>query len=339
MTIELRDRLERLSASVSEPADALDRLRSRRARRARRRGIGAAALATFVVATTTFALVQAFEQDGRREGANPEPILLTETYTDELGWSIDHPVGWYVLPIDSTYRVTIQGAAFSDEPLAPGGDDGFGGDGYPNLSSLTHDAVIVIVTHRSGGPAPSLGDDSEFPLDPADARVIPGDAPAPAYLDFRGDGQSDFTVRFGGFADAPPASLDAVDRMVRTIRFEPWEVGDVRNGFAAIDGAVPDGGGEVGFVDLLGLIYQMNVGGELYVLDVPDVSCEGQNQTWDPKTHQILLEGPCYDDIRYDVNGVPDPSNPPAYREPLEKHPVVAAWDGTSLVALSWTVP
>jgi hypothetical protein len=338
MTIELRGRLERLSTSVSESADALDDLRRRRARRARRRRIGAAAIATIVVSSTTFALMQAFEQDGRRERVNSEPILLAETYTDALGWSIDYPRGWYMLPIDwFDGRVELAGAAFSNEPLSPADDEGFGGSPLPDLSTLTHEGAVLIITHRSGGPAPTFDDDSEFPLDPADAQFIPGPLPASAVLDFRGDGLGDFTARFGGYADAPPALYDALDRMIRSIRFQPWEPGDVRNGFAAISSDVSEGRGEVNWVARLQLIYVMKFDGREYVIDVPDVSCEGQNQTWDPVAEQILLEGPCYSDIRYDKDGIPDPSNPLGYRDPLDKHPIVHAWDGETLVALETT--
>jgi hypothetical protein len=97
---------------------------------------------------------------------------------------------------------------------------------------------------------------------------------------------------------------------------------------------LPDGTGQSGLVKELGLIYVMNFDGETYVLDVPDVSCEGQNQAWDARSNQILLEGPCYDDIRYNPDGSPDPMNAPAFQQILDRHPMIRAHDGTTLVAL-----
>ena len=345
MTDDLRDRLASLANEVNERPDAFERLRRHRERRARRRRLAAASLALAIATGSTAALVRAFGRtsDGVGTDTSPTvtdepPLALTRTYTDELGWSVDYPDGWHVLPIDYfDGRVNLTGVALSNEPLVPAGDEGFGGEPLPDLSTLTHDGVVLIVTHRSGGPAPTIEDDSRYPLDPSAAQIIPGPSPASAVLGFRGDGLGDFTARFGGYADGPPELYDALDRMIQTIRFEPWELGDARNGFAAILGDVPEGSGVSDLVEQLGLIYEMRIEGVLYVLDVPNVSCEGQNQTWDPDTRQILLEGPCYADIRYDVDGVPDPSNPPEYQQTLDRHPVIRAWDGTPLVALGAT--
>jgi hypothetical protein len=306
-------------------------------REGRRRWIGAAVLALIIAPGVAIALATISDRSGRSEdgGTDLGSTALTETYTDRLGWSIDYPEGWYVLPIDQfTGRLSLQGAAFSNEPLTPENDAGFGGSPVPNIVALTHDAVVLIVTHRSGGPAPTFGDDSAYPLDPADARVMPGDSPASSELGFRGDGVGDFTARFGGYAEAPPELLEALDRMIRTIRFEPWELGEVRNGFAAVSTDLPEGSGEVIRVKDLGFISVMKFGGRTYALDVPDVNCGGQRYTWDPATGQILLTGTCFDDVRYDARGTPDPSNPPRFLEPLERHPIYEAWDGTALVAL-----
>jgi hypothetical protein len=263
---------------------------------------------------------------------------LTETYTDRLGWSIDYPEGWYVLPIDVTGRVSLQGAAFSNEPLTPPEVAGFDGSPVPDVAALTHDGVVLIITHRSGGPAPTFGDDSTYPLDPADARLNTGDEPASSELAFRGDGVGDFTAQFGGYADAPPALHETLDRMIRTIRFAPWEIGEVRNGSAAVSSDFPEGTGEVIRVQDLGFVAVMKFGGRTYALDVPDVNCGGQRYAWDPTTQRILLTGTCFDDIRYDAGGTPDPSNPPRFLEPLERHPIYEAWDGTALVALGVVV-
>jgi hypothetical protein len=307
-------------------------------RKGRRRWIGAAVLALIVLVGVAIGLAAISDDRGGRNGDGGTDLgstELTETYSDRLGWSIDYPEGWYVLPIDQfTGRFSLQGAAFSNEPLTPESDAGFGGSPVPNIAALTHDAVVLVVTHRSGGPAPSFGDDSAYPLDPADARVDRRAAPASSFLQFRGDGLGDFTVQFGGHADAPPTLRETLDRMIRTIRFEPWELGEVRNGSAAVSTDLPDGTGEIARVEDAGFVAVMKFSGRTYALDVPDVNCGGQRYAWDPVTRQILLTGTCFDDVRYDARGIPDPSNPPRFLEPLERHPIYEAWDGTALVAL-----
>jgi hypothetical protein len=306
-------------------------------RKGRRRWIGPAVLALIVLAKVAFGLAAISDDRGGRIGNGGTDLgstELTETYSDRLGWSIDYPEGWSVLPIDFTDRVSLQGAALSNEPLTPGDDEGFGGSPLPDLSTLTHEGVVLIITHRSGGPAPTFGDDSVYPLDPADARVDRRAAPASSFLQFRGDGLGDFTVQFGGYADAPPTLRETLDRMIRTIRFEPWELGEVRNGSAAVSVDLPEGTGEITRVEDAGFVAVMKFFGRTYALDVPDVNCGGQRYAWDPVTRQILLTGTCFDDVRYDSRGTPDPSNPPRFVEPLERHPIYEAWDGTALVAL-----
>jgi hypothetical protein len=193
------------------------------------------------------------------------------------------------------------------------------------------------VIHREGGPAPTIADDSAFPLQPEDAAILNAEPPLDRMLAFRGDGL-EFSMVWGGNDDASEESLGAMDRMIRTIRFQPWESDDVRNGFTPVGVDFPWGRGEVGFIRRLGLIYTMKIRDlGIYVIDVPDVSCEGQNQTWDASAEQILLEGPCYGDIRYDLDGRPDPGNPAEYQKRLDKHPVIRAWDGSRLVALEVT--
>jgi TolB protein len=265
-------------------------------------------------------------------GNVPQPI---QTYEDPLGWSIDFPNDWYMQRIDGTVdrRYDLVGAAFSNEPITRGGS----GDPLPDVSTLSPNGVMLIITHREGGPAPTVADDSSFPLDPNDASVLPGPSPLSAVLDFRGDGL-EFTAQFGGFADGDRRNMDALKQAITTIRFKPWEPGDVRNGFEWINADFPGDKGRPSFSEGLGIIYVMKLDGETYVLDVPDVSCEGQNQAWDARSQQILLEGPCYDDIRYNPDGSPDPVNAPEYQHSLDRHPVIRAHDGSSLVALNVVV-
>jgi hypothetical protein len=77
---------------------------------------------------------------------------------------------------------------------------------------------------------------------------------------------------------ANPENIRTLERAITTIRFQPWELSDVRNGFEAVAADLPDGTGQSGLVKELGLIYVMNFDGETYVLDVPDVSSEGRTR-------------------------------------------------------------
>jgi hypothetical protein len=256
----------------------------------------------------------------------------TTTYRDALGWSVDHPSDWFVLPIDwFNGRYSTFGAALSNEPLPPAADDGEGSP-WPDLSQLSHDGAVLIVTHRSGGPAPTVGDDSTFPLDPAEAQVVPGDDPASNVVNFRGDGL-EFTALFGGFADAPPEILETLNSMVGSIRFQPWEPGEVRNGFEAVGTNVRDGRAGAALAQRYQLVYVMKQGpGRTYLLDVPELNCEGQNQDWDPSTQEIVMESPCFAEVRYDVDGIPHSSNPPRFSEPIRRIDLIRAWDGSLLV-------
>ena len=265
-------------------------------------------------------------------GDNPVPA--TETYTDHLGWSLDHPARWHVYPIDwFNGRYSTTGAAFSNEPLVPATDERGEGEPWPDLTQLSPEGVVLIVTHRDGGPASTVDDDSPFPLQPDDAAILNAEPPLDRMLAFRGDGL-EFSMVWGGSDDASPAALDALGRMIRTIRFQPWEGGDVRNGFATIYQDSPPGQGYPDFVARLGVIYQMRIDGRRYVLDVPELNCEGSNEDWDAATQELLMESPCYPDVRYTVDGAPSAANPPGFQEVLAAHPTIRAWDGTLLVAI-----
>jgi hypothetical protein len=266
-------------------------------------------------------------------GAVPSASAGTTTYRDALGWSVDHPSDWFVLPIDwFNGRYSTWGAALSNEPLPAASEDAGEGSPWPDLSQLSHDGAVLIVTHRAGGPAPTVDDDSTFPLDPADAQLVPGDDPASSILNFRGDGL-EFTALFGGYADAPPELLETVDSMVGSIRFQPWEPGEIRNGYEAVGASVRDGRAGSALVQRYQLVYVMKQGpGRAYLLDVPELNCEGQNQDWDPDTQEIVMESPCFAEVRYDVDGIPHPANPPRFSVPIRRIEPIRAWDGSLLV-------
>ena len=302
----------------------------------RRSRVLAGLVACSIVGLGAFWFVSAYRSaDPASPPAGSAPPTAQEaiSYEDPLGWSVDHPPDWSVLPIDwFDGRTSTTGVALSNEQLPPASDLGGEGSPWPDLSRLTHRGVVLIVTHHVGGPAPSVGDDSSFPLDPSDAQVIPGDSPASSVLVFRGDGL-EFTARFGGYADAPPELHSVLDDMIRSIRFQPWANGEERNGFEAVGEHVRDGRAGSTLVQRSNLVYVMKQGpGRPYLLDVPELNCEGQNQDWDAAAQELLMESPCFPDVRYDVDGMPHPANPPQFSEPIERSELIRAWDGTLLL-------
>ena len=152
---------------------------------------------------TAVPIVAVFSETGAVPTTTPTPTetasdlpLTWSTYTDPLGWTVDVPPGW------TTQHYAGAGAGFS-------------GDG-----------LSVSVT-RGGVNA----DDSSFPLDP-DGFFIQGEGGLIGSLN--GDGQPyKFVVTEEG---TTLTKLDAlqkplIDRMIRSISFQPWSVGEERNGY------------------------------------------------------------------------------------------------------------
>ena len=63
---------------------------------------------------------------------------------------------------------------------------------------------------------------------------------------------------------------------------------------------------------------------------------EGQNMTSDAAGNAII-ECPDGSVIGYSVDGQPLPGNPAGYRDPLDVHPVITAWNGRPLTQLGGT--
>jgi hypothetical protein len=261
------------------------------------------------------------------------------TYTDPLGWSLDHPADWHVHPIEwFNGRYSTTGAAFSNEPLVPATGERGEGEPWPDLSQLSPEGVVLIVTHRDGGSAPTINDDSSFPLQPEDAAILNAEPPLDRMLAFRGDGLA-FSLVWGGYDHASPALRRALDRMVGSVRFEPWATGEERNGFVSVgskdrypnDRGVPVSAGP------LGTVYVFFGSGNTFVLDLDPDSCgEGQNQTWDAARQEILIECPDGTEVRYLPSGYALPSNPEGFRGGLAAHPLIMSWDDHLLVVVDW---
>jgi hypothetical protein len=252
------------------------------------------------------------------------------TYTDQLGWTIDVPETWRRDVVDGVFdgRTTSTGAWFSSgAPQVLPGIVNFPGNPVP-----ADDAVMIKIWHRDGGPAPTYEDDSPFPLSPDDLQ--PEDVAGKQQMTFRGDGlEFQLEVEYGQNADIG-ALRPLVDHMIGSIAFRPWQVGDTRNGFTALE--TPKASTQwVPFGDTSKrvILVQTATG---YVALGP-VTCDENGMTatsWDPSTT-------CPDSLplaTWDTSGQPDPNNAPGFQHPLPVHPVILSWGGVLLSTLDVTI-
>jgi len=157
-------------------------------------------------------IVAVFSETGAVQTVGPTPTetpsdlpLTWTTYTHPLGWSVDVPPGW------TTQEYEGVGAGFS-------------GDG-------------LSVSFTRGGVNDS--DDSSFPLDP-DGFFIQGEGGLIGSLN--GDGMPyKFVVTEDGTTLTKLSAVQKplIDRMIRSISFEPWSVGEERNGYTAVGSVLP----------------------------------------------------------------------------------------------------
>jgi hypothetical protein len=122
---------------------------------------------------------------------------------------------------------------------------------------------------------------------------------------------------------------------VRSIRFPALAWGQRNGDWVSMGPAddYPEGKGTADTANPLGVIYIMRGPGGTYALDLePDGCGEGENETWDPRTLEVVLDCPDGTVARFTRDGTPDPGNPPGFTAPLEIHPVITAWDGSLLI-------
>jgi hypothetical protein len=253
------------------------------------------------------------------------------TYTDQLGWTIDVPDTWRRDVVDGVFdgRTTSTGALFSSgAPQVIPGPMNFPGNPVP-----PDDGVMMKIWHRDGGPAQTYEDDSSFPLSPDDLQPDANVAGAQE-MTFRGDGlEFQLEVQYGQNADV--ASLrPLVDHMIGSIAFQPWQVGDTRNGLTALE--TPKASTQwVPFGDSSKRVILLQTASGYVALG--PVTCDENGTTatsWDPSTA-------CPDSMplsTWDANGQPDPNNAPGFQHPLPVHPVVLSWDGALLSTLDVTI-
>jgi hypothetical protein len=259
-----------------------------------------------------------------------EPI---QTYTDERGWSLDYPASWSVLLVDwFNGRSSEMGAAFSNEPLVPVTAQDGTGQPFPDLSKLSPEGVVLIVTHFEGGPAPTIADDSSFPLPSEGAAILNAEPPLDHLLVFRGDGLA-FWARFGSYDDAPAEVRETLDAMISSIRFEPWALSDIRNGWLAIGEAPPVGKVSTWEPEHGSLLVVVNHGGRLEGVGL--IPGCGDGQTVSFAEGYVVLRCPDGAMIRYNLHGIGRADNPASVPDEVQTPVAFRSWDGMALVSAS----
>ena len=165
----------------------------------------AAAFVVFALAISVFAIPALWSNNPRTVAGTEQPSSPTAqpgtwtTFDGGLGFTMELPADWGTTAI--TDEIVVN---------APGGDP------YIQINRVDE--------------APR--DDSSFPLDFADYEGV-------HQPHFYGDGQTFIIQWFTGTADPlTPEQSAVVERIVESIRFEPWTVGDTRNSFTAIGKAL-----------------------------------------------------------------------------------------------------
>jgi len=172
-------------------------------------------------------------------------------------------------------------------------------------------------------------DDSSFPLNFADYEG--NNQPH-----FYGDGQTFIIQWLTGTADPlTPEQSAVVERIVESIRFEHWQVGDQRNGWTAVGKILPASSAE--------WMYAVTGDGENYIA----TNVDGVRSLFGPAPSACV--GPSFE-VRstgvagvtcndgtggdWDFEGRPQPGNDPGFDVRLPGYPAVRSWDGQLLVRL-----
>jgi hypothetical protein len=241
------------------------------------------------------------------------------TYTDPLGWTIDVPSEWLG---DTFDREGYTGARFGS------GDETYQ-DGISPIDRYFPDPgeVMVFVWHESGG-TDIPRDDSAFPLDYANMDGYSGDFRADG-LPFRilikpGDGSETIT----------PEQAVTVERMIESIRFEPWGIGETREGWTAVGEVLPSSTAEwITFEDEHYFATNLDGGRHLWG---PTPTCPGASY----EVREYGVAGVvCSDGTGgdWDFAGRPQDINTPGFDVELASYPAVRSWQGMLLVQFPQT--
>jgi hypothetical protein len=281
---------------------------------------------------TAFAAVPiAFEwPDGTASSAAPTPTTTISwtTYTDPLGWTIDVPVGWLKSPVAFTDGSRIEGAAFAPEgtPRALEG-----------LFEPTGTGMAVSITT----------DPNRHPLPQDDSFPLTCDLGAGGQ-DFQGDAVVfHFSLSIGA-GQVTAGQLVTACHMLESIRFEPSQPGEQRDGWTALNPTDKDPlAWRIAVISWQSCnsrgCYVLTFGEPVgqYLLGPVKPCGEGENMTADAPhatDYVIVLDCPDGSTQRWTRTGSPAPTNSTGYDAQLEKHPVVKAWDGSLLANVDETI-
>jgi hypothetical protein len=248
---------------------------------------------------------------------NPSPSMPGigwGTHTDPYGWTIDVPKSW------TTNNLTRQGVGTQGAE--------FVGD--------TMSVRVTTETAPKGSPPPGLSlptnPDSSFPLD-ANALLQSKDGGLEG--EFRGDGLL-FSVRVS--SPASPGQLSAadqaiLDRMIGSITFQPWQVGEVRHDWVAI--ATPSE--DISWINIEGGLYMLFRTADGYEL-YGSISCAGSDPTKTAATSDGFAKLTCPDGSTWemDAGGASGGGGDAATNDPPPQWAVTTAHDGT---LIAWVLP
>jgi hypothetical protein len=275
---------------------------------------------TDVPVTITYSI----EQDPRgleTQTQSPGPTGGPTTDVDPLGWSIQLPPGWTA----SHHGFDVnEGATISGEV-----------SGTPIDITIEHFTPGYVVT-----PAEMTypQDDTPLPLDPK--KLEPGEGgPSMWFM----EGGMSFRIQVGSRLTLRPDAQSVVDDIIRSIAFVPWQQAppgesQVRNGWRSLYGfdADPNAMQDAGVswqCWSADVCYVAFYGTEMPLVLGPIPICgEGENMTADRSSgYPIVLQCPDGTTQAWSGSGDASPTNVGPYASVLAQHPMIRAWDGTSL--------
>jgi hypothetical protein len=238
--------------------------------------------------------------------------VTPKVYSDPYGWSVVVPEGWNV---DRTSANVNEGATLS------------------GLAAGTEVSVSIMYIEPGYVATPayftSPHDDSALPLDPS--ALEPGEGGPRMWFMVGGNA---IQIKVGSRMTLDADAQAVVDDIIRSVTFEPWEVGDDRNGFTAI-GKVHAASSAEWFYAVTGdgeNAFSTYVDGER-MLYGPVYSCPGAR--YEVREYGVAAMV-CADgsDNAWDFKGRPQPGNSPDYAHQLDGFPAIRSWEGYLLVDL-----
>jgi hypothetical protein len=301
---DLREDLLRLSRSAGEPV-SFQSLATARRRRSRHRRVGGIVVGLFVFTAAGALLVTAFRD---QRGAVPATPTSWTTHTDPYGWTIDVPDGW------RTVATSNRGARFEGDDMSV----------EISIQPAPSESLPPGFTLPPGLTLPPAND-SQFPLS---ADQLLSDVEGGLGGHFFGDG-----LQFNVLVLSPslPGSLpdtdsDILDHMIGSISFQPWRIGEVRNGWEAIATPTHD----VSWVTVRGgtyMLFRTASGYRLYGA----ISCAGNPPGRTSATSDGFAVLGCPDGSTWqmDAEGASGGSCIASANDPPPEWLVVTAHDGT----------